>query len=153
MHYHLELIMPPTENIEESIEQILEEYNENFSSQEEGKVKNQQAFYDYWVIGGRCSGRKAGGDIMPISNIPDDLTAFRVIIAKRHWRNDGTLDAGFMLAKEIWNGANWQETIWDGTVKSALNEHQEYLKNCSNEYALKNTPQTDWLCATIDYHS
>lgn len=51
MHFHLEIIMPPTDNIEKAVQQILSPFDEN---QEDAR----HAFWDFYVIGGRFAGRK-----------------------------------------------------------------------------------------------
>ena len=51
MHYHLEVIMPPTSDVQKALEDILAPFNEN-SEDRTG------AFWDWWVIGGRWSGAK-----------------------------------------------------------------------------------------------
>jgi hypothetical protein len=56
MHHHLEVIMPPTENIEEALNQILEPFNEQ--GKDEDGNPNQHAFWDWYVIGGRWAGMK-----------------------------------------------------------------------------------------------
>lgn len=54
MHYHLEIVMPPVENIENAIEAILAPFSEHDG--EDGP--NQNSFWDWWQIGGRYSGSK-----------------------------------------------------------------------------------------------
>ena len=218
MHYPLEVIMPPTDNIEASLEQILGAYSENYEDEDGGS--NSNAFYDYYVIGGRWSGHKlkamlgkkkmkelydrlvkekitvsgfvAGkeslkpssqiekvnklwnehfpespikecplfdnykedfGDVMKLSEIPDSLTTSRIIIAKHHWENKGEFEAEFMFSTQIWNGCNYQDTSWDGEVKTALKEYKKKMKNVGEEFKKKNMPMNNWLCVTIDYHS
>ena len=56
MHYHLEVIMPPTDDVETALGTILEQFDENCED-EEGNC-NPSAFWDWWVIGGRWSGTK-----------------------------------------------------------------------------------------------
>lgn len=56
MHYHLELIMPPTDELEKAVNEILEPYREG--SKDEDGFENHHAFYDWYVIGGRWSGEK-----------------------------------------------------------------------------------------------
>lgn len=51
MHYRLEIVMPPTEDVKAAIEQIMAPFDEN------GEYRNH-AFWDYWLIGGRWSGSK-----------------------------------------------------------------------------------------------
>lgn len=52
MHYNLEVIMPPVNNVEQAIADILEPFNEN-------NEENKYSFWDFYSIGGRYSGSKA----------------------------------------------------------------------------------------------
>lgn len=56
MHYHLEVVLPPVEDVEKVIEEILEPFNEN--GEDEDGDRNQHSFWDWYVIGGRWSGNK-----------------------------------------------------------------------------------------------
>lgn len=58
MHYHLEIIMPPTDDVEAVIEQIMAPFDENCGDNSEGETGSNYPFWDYWVIGGRWSGSK-----------------------------------------------------------------------------------------------
>jgi hypothetical protein len=49
MHYHLEIIMPPSSNIKESLEKIMKPFDEETS---------EKGFWDWYVVGGRFSGEK-----------------------------------------------------------------------------------------------
>jgi hypothetical protein len=51
MHYHLEIIMPPTKNIDETIKKIMEPFSEH-------NEENWHCFYDWYVVGGRWAGTK-----------------------------------------------------------------------------------------------
>ncbi|HEY6437871.1 MAG TPA: hypothetical protein VIY47_14870, partial [Ignavibacteriaceae bacterium] len=53
MHYHLEIIMPPTDNVKEKISEILAPFDEDPKDDERGR----NAFWDWYVIGGRYSGQ------------------------------------------------------------------------------------------------
>lgn len=55
MHYHLEVIMPPTNNIDKALESILSQFDENYNS-EDGATGNE--FWDFFVVGGRWAGAK-----------------------------------------------------------------------------------------------
>ncbi len=55
MHYHLEIIMPPTEKIDEEISRILAPFDE-------GKEDSRNAFWDWYQIGGRFTGDHDGFD-------------------------------------------------------------------------------------------
>ncbi len=57
MHYHCEIIIPPTDDIEESIKAILAPFDEN--GKDEDGDRNSYAFWDYYVVGGRWAGTKA----------------------------------------------------------------------------------------------
>jgi hypothetical protein len=56
MHYHLEIVLPPVDDIEKAIAEILEPFNKN--SEDEDGYRNPHAFWDWYVIGGRWSGNK-----------------------------------------------------------------------------------------------
>lgn len=51
MHYHLEVIMPPTNDVHKDLESILNPFSEH-------DEEHHQTFWDWWVIGGRWSGAK-----------------------------------------------------------------------------------------------
>jgi hypothetical protein len=55
MHYQLEVVMPPTDDVEAALKQILWPFDENANDDDHDK---RHAFYDYWQIGGRWSGNK-----------------------------------------------------------------------------------------------
>lgn len=55
MHYHLEIIMPPTDDIEAAVRQIMAPFNEHLEYDDE---ERSVVFWDFWVIGGRWSGEK-----------------------------------------------------------------------------------------------
>lgn len=54
MHYHLEIIMPPTEDIESAVRQVMRPFNEQADDEDFGRYR----FWDWWVIGGRFAGAK-----------------------------------------------------------------------------------------------
>lgn len=56
-HYHLEIVMPPTEDIEAAVESIMAPYDENPSDSNEDH-DTRHAFWDCYVIGGRFAGNK-----------------------------------------------------------------------------------------------
>lgn len=58
MHYKLEIIMPPTDDVEGAVEKIMEpfsEYNED----------SKHTFWDFYSIGGRWAGNKVEARIDP----------------------------------------------------------------------------------------
>jgi hypothetical protein len=57
MHYHCEIVIPPTADIEASIALVLKQYDEN-GDQDDEDYSPKHAFWDFWVIGGRWAGQK-----------------------------------------------------------------------------------------------
>jgi hypothetical protein len=55
MHYHLEIVMPPTDDVEAAVTLILAPFDENGNGED---YSARSAFWDYWVIGGRWGGSK-----------------------------------------------------------------------------------------------
>lgn len=72
MHYVCEIIMPPTDNVEEAVTKAMKEFDEN-----EGDT-SKYAFWDFWVIGGRYSGHK-----LSFKYPKDQLEAFYAELQKR----------------------------------------------------------------------
>ena len=56
MHYHLELILPKVENLKEAIDEILKDFKE-------GEEESRNAFFDWYVIGGRWASHKQMADL------------------------------------------------------------------------------------------
>lgn len=57
MHYHCEIIMPPTDDIEGAVKAIMAPFNENGNDDDEDYERGN-AFWDFYVIGGRMAGQK-----------------------------------------------------------------------------------------------
>ncbi len=81
-------------------------------------------------------------DITLLKDVPPELAASRVIIAREKYDGNG-LEAEFMLCDEQWNGCNYMKVQWDGKVTSAIEQHRDKQK----------MPRDDWLVVTVDYHS
>ena len=58
MHYHLEIIMPPTDNIDEAIESIMAPFGEDCNAERDNIDCCRQSFWDWYQIGGRYAGEK-----------------------------------------------------------------------------------------------
>lgn len=89
MHYTLEVIMPPTKNIQKTLEALLESYAEEALPDEDGYL-NPHSFYDWWVIGGRFSGAKLNAQYDP-----DKLKAFYKKLSEKK-----VTVSGFVAGKE-----------------------------------------------------
>jgi len=50
MHYRMEILMPPTQDVEAKLQEVLKDFSEN-------NEESRNAFYDYFIIGGRWSGK------------------------------------------------------------------------------------------------
>lgn len=98
------------------------------------------------------SGEQLSMDVCELSKLPAGLTAARVIVAGLDYKGE-KLDAKYMTSEMIWNGVNFEDTKWDGTVQSALDEHIKRTKHWREDYREANTPKPDWLVVTVDYHS
>jgi hypothetical protein len=219
MHMHLEVLMPPTDNVESALAKIMAPFDEGGT--DEGGNPNQHGFWDWYQIGGRWGGAKIeanlgkerladfnkalierkvtvsglqfgkqtlqpasqvgmvdalwremfpdsglsvcplfdhapkviDGDICKLSEVPDGLTAERVIIAGPSWKDDGTFSAEYMISEDIWNGVMHVKTQWDGQFKTAIDAFAENIKSYRDDYREKRTPKDDWLVVTVDYHS
>lgn len=51
MHYHLEILMPPTPDVDAAVKTILARFDENAE-------EPSRAFWDWWQLGGRYAGSK-----------------------------------------------------------------------------------------------
>ncbi|PHS61029.1 MAG: hypothetical protein COB09_18960 [Thalassobium sp.] len=221
MHMHLEIIMPPTDDVESSIKQILAPFDEN--GKDDCCDPDPHAFWDFYVIGGRYAGEKKsqsfdkesltafykdlnknkitvsslqcgkqklepssqiptvdklwvkhfpdGGkvcpifdhyndqyehsegypDIMTLKDTPENLEVHHVIIATPDWEDK--IAAHYMVENSVYNGVNYLDTKWDGTIKGALEMSAEKNKRYTEEAKEKYTPKDDWLVVTVDYHS
>lgn len=58
MHYHCEIILPPTEDIDGRLNKILAPFDENSD-------EARHAFWDWWVVGGRWSGQHQMSQFSP----------------------------------------------------------------------------------------
>lgn len=56
MHSKIEIIIPPTDDVEASVKQVMQQFDEN-GTDEDG-ICNSHAFWDFYVIGGRWAGDK-----------------------------------------------------------------------------------------------
>ena len=214
MHYHCEVVIPPTDNVQESVEKLMWPYCED-------RPNNRAiAFWDWWVIGGRWGGHKVTsqlseasvkaffedlkergvtvsaiqcgkqsispksqipmvdsiwrghfpgspfeacplfdhasrggenmmpGDVLTLAECPTDLTASRVIFANTKGETQ------FMLAQSFWNGANFEQSAWDGLFGSAVQAYRKDLQKFGKGYCKHYGEATDdWLVVTVDYHS
>lgn len=81
MHYHLEIIMPPADDIESAVNTILAPFREE-GTDEDGKP-NRHVFWDWFVIGGRWAGAKLQAQLDPakLQAFNDKLTEMQVTVS------------------------------------------------------------------------
>jgi len=82
MHYHCEIVIPPTMDIEASIAQVMKPFNEQPEKEDED-YHARGAFWDWWVIGGRWAGHKlmARYDQAKLDEFYDWLNAEKVTVS------------------------------------------------------------------------
>jgi hypothetical protein len=101
------------------------------------------------------------GDVMPLSMLPEDYTASKVIVAEpqRDWGQDGNpiivnrFNASTMVEKEYWNGVSLIESTWSGRVSEAIETRRKKIAGCRDDYRESVEPNDNWLVVTVDYHS
>lgn len=103
-----------------------------------------------------------GGDVSPLGSLQGlpKFTCSRVIFAGHGYKYaepdgsfTGELEGEFMLSSEIWNGCNFEETAWDGTLKHALEKYDKYLEGRTDDFRAARKPTPEWITVTVDYHS
>lgn len=92
-------------------------------------------------------------DVMKFSEVSKDLVASRVIIAGLHWNDKYVLEAKTMVEDSVYNGVNWVDTTWDGTLNKAIKIHNKRYETTLPEYKAEYVIGDDWLVVTVDYHA
>src|SRR5690349_11087528 len=100
MHYHLEIIMPPTDDVEAAVGKILAPFDENY----DGEEGISPRWWDWWVLGGRWSGSKLislVGDMQPFY---DELNRRGVTVSSfRAGKHTLQPASQATLVDQIWN--------------------------------------------------
>ena len=91
-------------------------------------------------------------DILPLGETPKDMKCERVIVAGLDYKGE-SYKANFMVQDSMYNGVNYIDCKWDGTLKSALKMQEERVKTYSDDWKAKLTVRPDWISVTVDYHS
>lgn len=94
MHYHLEILMPPTDDVMSAVTTILAPFDENA----EHAV---HPFWDWWQLGGRYSGSK-----LEASASPDSISAFRAELHRL-----GVTVSGLVWGKQELQPASQAEAV------------------------------------------
>jgi len=246
-HYRLEVIMPPApaEKIGELLDQIMAPYCENNDLPEdrddnsalyEWAAQESQAFWDFFVVGGRFAGSKLEAsldpekfdqfqnelqergitvsgitfgkptlspasqekdvdqlwrdyfpgttehcplfshsnnqydsddtlpsDICTLAEVPANYRCAHLMIATPQFNYrkkdsesstwDGPIACEWQIQKSIWNGSNFIDSAWDGSVAGAVDMFRNLIEHRNEDYKAVIEPKPDWLCITVDYHS
>lgn len=80
MHYHAEIIMPPTDDVEVAIEKYMRDFSENNEDSRNG-------FWDWYQIGGRYSGAKVEAlcDSKKMEEFYEELKSAKVTVSGLVW--------------------------------------------------------------------
>ena len=147
MHHHLEIVIPPVENIEEAIGQIMKPFDENpepkEGSDEDDASSTRYSFWDWYVIGGRWSGSK-----LECTLNPDRKQAFFAELTKRKITVSGVQFGKQELspATQIPSvDALWNELFPDAAVKvcpffSHFNDQYQHSHGFPDVMPLKDMP-------------
>ena len=148
MHFHLEIIMPPTEDVHAAVKEILAPFNERIPYDADSGVGGH-SFYDYYSIESWQNSDKE--KVRKFSELSPEDSAWRVIIAGPDIYGDTV--ANFMISRKIWNGVGFIPVAWDGQLSSAIEMWKKEAEGWRDEWHKRLIPSEDWLVVSVDYHS
>jgi hypothetical protein len=143
-HYHLEIVMPPTDNAKAAVTKILAPFDEGNDKDCEGA--SGQPFFDYWRIGGQWSGAKVQAKLGE-----ERIAAFNTALNAA-----GVTVSGLRFGKETLSPASqieavdamWREHFPESPIKECpLFDH--YKGNVGDVMRLDEVPQGLTCCRTI----
>ena len=104
MHYHMEIIMPPTEEVKKQVDNILNPFREDESG---------RGFWDWWEIGGRWAGIKeqAGIDPQRLQGFSDELTRRKVTVSAVQCGKPELMSAVITRSRDSLTAASGKPTI------------------------------------------
>lgn len=88
-------------------------------------------------------------DVCLVRDIHERLTCSRLIVAGPHWKEKDQVEACWMRVTSFWNGVEWQETDFDGSVRAGL----EAIQQDAQQYPGRAMFADDWQVVTVDYHN
>jgi len=141
MHYHLEIILPPVDDVEQAVEQILKPFDEN--GKDEDGDPNRHGFWDFYVIGGRWSGVK-----LEVMLDPERLQVFHAELKNRKVTVSGlqfgklTLDPGSQVAmvNSLWNEYFPESPVKVCPLFSHFNDQYKHSARFPDVMRLKDMP-------------
>ena len=161
MHYHIEILMPPTDDVEGTVKRALSPYMQ-------GEDDGMPVWWDWYKLGGAWTGAKGNArrsegyaesppaTTLPLSDVAHNrLKCYRFAVVTPYDDEYAPGEIRFVVSSEIWNGSNYEETRWNGTVGQALDDmlasHDRI--RFTDETRERFTPQDDWLLVTVDLHN
>lgn len=138
MHYHLEIIMPPTDDVEAAVEQIMKPFDENGDD-------SYRPFWDFYSIGGRWAGAKAQVELDT-----EKLAAFRQWLVDEKVMVKGLVCGKEELADEATIAkvdAKWREMFPGAGERCTLFRHSNDPYH--NDYLPGDVMRLDALPASI----
>lgn len=151
MHYHAEVIVPPTDDHEALVGRLLAPFDE----QNEGDDASSCQWWDWWVIGGRYAEPQGKpGDVCTVGEITEELTAYRTLIG--YWWGEGYesgpwFGAHSMTVREVWDGVGMSKVAdYEVSTRAFI---ERVRSRPAQVYPSPLYVADDWLCVTVDYHS
>lgn len=93
------------------------------------------------------------GDVLRLKDVDPKLKGMEKVMVASYDFEDKNLEAKFMVQDKAWNGCNYENTEWNGTLEHALELYEKNMEHYRDEYKAKHTVQDDWIVVTVDYHS
>ena len=152
MHYHLELLIPPTDDVEAAVKAALEPHGPDtppLGPEWWDFYKIDQGGHPDWTTG------KPEGGVVPLADCPRDLQCHRfAAVLPFGSRSERRAEVKFAVTDELWNGVTWEKTRWNGTVGHGLEMLAEYALHMGPQWlGGSHTPKPDWLVVTVVCHT
>lgn len=154
MHHQLEILMPPTSNVEQSVEQVLEQFSEN--ADEEDRSNN--AFWDFWVIGGRFSGSKFQDslDQDKLKEFREKLSEMKVTVSgvtcgKQTLQPSSQIESVDSLWRDYFPNSVEACPMFSHSNDQYSSESTTYMDICELKNIAKNTKCGHFILATLNY--
>jgi hypothetical protein len=116
MHYHMEVIMPPTNDVEGVLKKVLEPFNEGADEE-----VRSHPFWDWYQVGGRYAGSKVEARVTPeeMDKFMDALKELRVTVSSLQWGKQELSPASQIPAVD----ALWREMCPNGGPVCTVFKH------------------------------
>ena len=92
------------------------------------------------------------GDVLRVKDTSPLVECSRIIVATLDHEGK-KMEAQAMFSTSVWNGCNFEDTTWDGTLGAVYKLYEKKIVNYSDEYKATHTIDDDWIVVTVDYHN